>query len=129
MRLVSIHFLYGHTHTSRVQLLISSIALVRSRELADKSLDGPIVAVDIKDDTLDEIRDTRLSDPDSWRNVIHRVQLSDRRYLQQVHELLLDLVNEGKNTQDGQGGQGGYKNAFIYNYRTGLCIYYDLGMV
>lgn len=112
--------------TSKPQLLIPSIALVRCRELADKSVDGPIVAVDIKDDVLDEIRNTRLADPDSWRNVIHRVQLSDRRYLQQVHELLLDLYNEGKNPQDGQEG---YNNAFIYNYRTGLCIYYDLGTV
>ncbi|KAH8702544.1 anticodon binding domain of tRNAs-domain-containing protein [Talaromyces proteolyticus] len=99
-------------------------ALLRSRELVDKALNGPIVAVDIRDDLLDAIRDTRLSDPDSWRTVIQNAPLTERKYLGQAHELLHDVANEYRTPKDGKEG---YSNVFIYNYRTGSCIYYDLG--
>lgn len=81
-------------------------------------LEGPIAAIEVKDDVLDSIRDTRLSDPDSWRKVIQNAPVAERKYLGQVHELLSDMANEMKGTT---------RNAFIYNFRTGACIYYDLG--
>lgn len=90
----------------------------RSQELLKTFLDGPIAAIDTTDDILDAMRDTRLSDVDSWRNLIQNAPLNERKYLQQVHELLQDLANEAK---------GGNRNAFIFNYRTRACIYYDLG--
>ncbi|KAJ9207145.1 hypothetical protein DTO164E3_419 [Paecilomyces variotii] len=98
-------------------------ALLRAREVADKALNGPIAAIDTRDDVLDAIRDTRLSDPDSWRTVIQSAPLTERKYLTQVHELLNDLANESRDADDGKES---YSNAFIYNYRTGSCIYYDL---
>lgn len=73
---------------------------------------------------LEAIRDTRLSDPDSWRAVIQNAPLTERKYLSQVHELLSDLANESR---VGGDGTEKYTNAFIYNYRTGSCLYYDLG--
>jgi translation initiation factor 2-alpha kinase 4 len=91
--------------------------------LIDKALDGPIAAIDTRDDILEAIRDTRLSDPDSWRTVIQNAPLTERKYLGQVHELLDNLANEGKVDDDSTEG---HANAFIYNYRTGTCIYYDL---
>lgn len=100
------------------------LALLHSRELVDKAINGPIAAIDTRDDILDALRDTRLSDPDGWRNVIHNAPLTDRKYLSQVHELLHDLANEYCVKKDGSDT---YQNAFIYNYRTGSCIYYDLG--
>jgi eukaryotic translation initiation factor 2-alpha kinase 4 len=100
------------------------LALLHSRELVDKAINGPIAAIDTRDDILDALRDTRLSDPDGWRNVIHNAPLTDRKYLSQVHELLHDLANEYCVKKDGSET---YQNAFIYNYRTGSCIYYDLG--
>jgi translation initiation factor 2-alpha kinase 4 len=90
----------------------------------DKALNGPIAAIDTRDDVLDAIRDTRLSDPDSWRTVIQNAPLTERKYLSQVHELLQDLANEYRSPPDGKES---HSNAFIYNYRTGSCIYYDLG--
>ncbi|KAE8553034.1 hypothetical protein EYB25_004413 [Talaromyces marneffei] len=99
-------------------------ALLRSRELVDKALNGPIAAVDTRDDLLDAIRDTRLCDPDSWRAVIQNAPLTERKYLGQVHELLRDLASE---YAPGGGKEHESNNAFIYNLRTGTCIYYDLG--
>ncbi|KAF3482395.1 serine/threonine-protein kinase GCN2 [Arthroderma uncinatum] len=101
---------------------IVEFALRRSHEVLDKGLEGPIAAVDVRDDVLESIRDTRLSDPDSWRNTIQSAPLVERKYLGNIHDLLLDLANESI-TQDGTVK---YTNAFIYNYRTGNCIYYDL---
>ncbi|PGH10139.1 PEK/GCN2 protein kinase [Polytolypa hystricis UAMH7299] len=102
---------------------IIEAALSRSRELLDKALDGPIAAIDTTDEILDAIRDTRLSDPDSWRNVIQGAPLTERKYLGYVSEMLHDFANEAHDAQDGKEL---YTNAFIYNYRTGSCIYYDL---
>lgn len=99
-------------------------ALLRSREVVDKALNGPIAAIDTRDDLLEAIRDTRLSDPDSWRTVIQNAPITERKYLGQVHELLCDIANESLKERPAGGG---YTNAFIYNYRTGSCIYYDLG--
>ncbi|KAI9807305.1 MAG: hypothetical protein M1833_000048 [Piccolia ochrophora] len=90
----------------------------RASDLVQSFLDGPIAAVDVKDDVLDTIRDTSLADPDAWRRLIQSAPLTERKYLQHVHELLSDLARENK---------GATRNAFVYNYRTGGCIYYDLG--
>lgn len=79
--------------------------------------------MDTRDDVLDSIRDTRLSDPESWRAVIQNAPLTERKYLSQVHELLCDLASESRTNESAES----YTNAFIYNYRTGSCVYYDLG--
>ncbi|KAI9772975.1 MAG: hypothetical protein M1840_008857 [Geoglossum simile] len=93
-------------------------ALARTHELLLSFRDGPIAAIEIRDDVLDMIRETRLSDPDSWRKVIQGVPLNERKYLSQVHELLGDMAKDEKVTA---------RNAFIYNFRTGSCVFYDLG--
>ena len=86
-------------------------------------MNGPIAAIDTRDDLLEAIRDTRLSDPESWRTVIQSAPLTERKYLSQVHELLNDLAHEN-HVNDGADN---FSNAFLYNYRTGSCVYYDLG--
>ncbi|KAL2852947.1 Serine/threonine-protein kinase [Aspergillus pseudoustus] len=96
-------------------------ALLRSREVVEKALDGPIAAIDTRDDLLEAIRDTRLSDPDSWRTVIQNAPLTERKYLGQVQDLLTDLASESR-----AEGTEPFSNAFIYNFRTGSCINYDL---
>ena len=90
----------------------------KAQDLVQSFLDGPIAAIDVKDDMLDSIRDTRLSDPDSWRKVIQNAPVAERKYLGQLHEMLSDMADEMKGTT---------RNAFIYNVKTGACIYYDLG--
>ncbi|KAJ5573630.1 uncharacterized protein N7459_008057 [Penicillium hispanicum] len=98
-------------------------ALLRSREVAENARNGPVAAIDTRDDVLDSIRDTRLSDPDSWRSAIQNAPLTERKYLSQVYELLSDLASETRTSESAES----YNNAFIYNYRTGSCVYYDLG--
>ena len=90
----------------------------RVQEMASSFMNTPIAAIEMKDDVFDGLQDTRLSDPDSWRKYIQSAPLAERQYLSQVHEWLLERQKEGK---------GPAKNAWIYNFRTRACIYYDLG--
>lgn len=87
-------------------------------ELVRSFLDGPIAAIEVKDDIFDGIRDTRLSDPDSWRRFIQSAPLAERAYLGQVHGMLTEMASDP---------QLGARNAFIYNFRTRACVLYDLG--
>ncbi|KAF1813189.1 Serine/threonine-protein kinase, partial [Eremomyces bilateralis CBS 781.70] len=99
-------------------------ALASVQALAASFSSAPIVAVEAKDDTVIEvIRDkTRLSDPDSWRKVIHSMPQTERTYWTQLHELLCQWK------EDGQGGEAEvHRAAFLYNWRTGTTAYYDLG--
>lgn len=107
-----------------LRVLLMESALIRSRKVVENALEGPIAAIDTHDDVLEALRDTRLSDLDSWRTVIQNAPLTERKYLWQVQELLSDLANESRARRDGADGRG---NAFIYNFRTGSCLYYDLG--
>jgi translation initiation factor 2-alpha kinase 4 len=90
----------------------------------ERALNGPVAAIDTQDDMLEAIRNTRLSDPDSWRAVIQSAPPTERKYLGQVQELLSDLASECHAHHDDADG---CSNAFIYNFRTGSCLYYDLG--
>ncbi|KAJ5317869.1 hypothetical protein N7508_002377 [Penicillium antarcticum] len=102
---------------------IVELALQRSRDIAENARNGPIAAIDTRDDVLDAIRNTRLSDAESWRNVIQNAPLTERKYLSQVYELLTDLALENRTNDSTER----FTNAFIFNYRTGSCVYYDLG--
>lgn len=95
---------------------IVDAAASRTRELTDSFLaDAPVAAIETSDEILEAMRATRISDLDSWRTVIQSAPLQERKYLQQVLELLRDMA------------EGGKKGAFVFNYRTRGCIYYDLG--
>lgn len=94
-------------------------AQARAGTLVQSFLDGPIAAIETTDQVLELIRQTRLSDPDSWRKVTHAVPTAERRYIGEIHELMSNLA---------QGNKDSTRNAFVYNFRTGTCIYYDLGL-
>lgn len=93
-------------------------AQARAGSVVHEFLDGPIAAIETTDQVMDMIRGTRLSDPESWRQVTHAVQTAERRYLGEVHDLMTTLAHQNKDIT---------RNSFIYNFRTGKCIYYDLG--
>lgn len=106
---------------------IVEAAQTRSAELLSSFQGAPIAAIETKDETMNSIRETRLSDPDSWRRAIQSVPMVERKYLQELHDLLLgyaanwkEVVNEGS-ARSGEGGK-----AFVYNFRTGGCFLYDL---
>ena len=78
---------------------------------------SPIASIETRDEVLDMIQHTKLSDPESWRKMIQEFQPSARQYLTQVYELLDKFrIQHGDTTS----------TCFVYNFRTGKCIYYDL---
>ena len=80
--------------------------------------DSPIVAIETKDEVFNEISETRLSDPESWKKFIQNAAPGERQYLGQLQTLLKDLAKETS---------GGSTSAIIYNFRTKACISYNLG--
>lgn len=137
----------GNDHEQDVRVLIAGTkskksnrrniveqAQGRAATLVHSFLDGPIAAIETTDHVMELLRVTRLSDPESkyrsfnftktndanftgWRKVTHAVPTTERRYLGEVHDLIKSLSTQNKDIT---------RNAFIYNFRTGTCIYYDL---
>lgn len=106
---------------------IVEAAQTRSRELLETFQSAPIAAIETKEEVMNSIRETRLSDPDSWRHAIQKMPLAERKYLQELHDLLLKYRAkwvEVRNKGDKGSSEGG--KAFVYNFRTGGCLLYDL---
>ncbi|TDZ74173.1 eIF-2-alpha kinase GCN2 [Colletotrichum trifolii] len=85
-------------------------------------LAGPILAIETTDQVMDLIRETCLSDGESWRKVEHRVTTAEKKYVREIHETLQEwrwAWEKEKKTLS--------RHSFLYNFRTGTCIYYDLG--
>lgn len=90
----------------------------RASNVVQSFLDGPIAAIETTDHVMELIRETRLSDPETWRKVTHSVPTAERRYIGEIHELMQEFAAKNR---------GVTRNAFVYNFRTGMCVYYDLG--
>lgn len=95
------------------QAQASATSLVRS------FLDGPILAIETTDQVMDLIQDTSMSDHESWRKVEHAVMTSEKKYVRELHDQL--------ETWRWEYEKNGSRHSFIYNFRTGNCLYYDLG--
>lgn len=92
---------------------------------------APIAAIETRDEVLNWIRETRLSEPESWRKVIQGVPLNERVYLQEVHSMLERYAMEWKGKVErveAGSDSGACRTAGVYNFRTGSCILYDLGL-
>jgi translation initiation factor 2-alpha kinase 4 len=48
----------------------------RAATLVNSFLDGPIAAIETTDQVMEILRETRLSDPESWRKATQSVLLS-----------------------------------------------------
>lgn len=94
-------------------------AVSSAQTLTQSFLDGPIAAIETTDRVLCMIKETRLSDPESWRKVSHSAPISERKYIGEVHEILETFERESREKT---------RNAFVFNFRTGSCIHYDLGL-
>ncbi|TKA68310.1 hypothetical protein B0A55_08607 [Friedmanniomyces simplex] len=91
-------------------------------EKVDEWKDAPILAVETSDNVLDSVRGTRLGDAESWRKAVQACQLNERQYLGQVQEILGSWRKKWVE-------EGGPREACIFNFRTGNCIYYDVGLL
>jgi eukaryotic translation initiation factor 2-alpha kinase 4 len=95
-------------------------AQVSAASLVQSFLDGPILAIETGDQVMDLIRDTRLSNQESWRTVEQSVTNAEKKYVREIH----DMLNTWKH---GYETKNGSRHSFLYNFRTGNCLYYDLG--
>ncbi|KAK7432526.1 eukaryotic translation initiation factor 2-alpha kinase [Neonectria magnoliae] len=83
-------------------------------------LDGPILAIETTEQVMELIRDTSMSEPDSWRQVEHAVTTSEKKYVREIH----DQLDTWRCKHERKGAS---RHSFLYNFRSGTCIYYDLG--
>lgn len=74
--------------------------------------DGPIAVIETTDAVLQAIRSTSLSEPETWRKL--DVSNAEKKYVRDVQDMLAEFRDDGA------------KHAFVYNFRTGTCIFYDL---
>ncbi|KAI1138901.1 serine/threonine-protein kinase gcn2 [Hypoxylon sp. FL0543] len=102
------------------RLVVIEQAQANAAGLLQTFLDGPIAAVETSDVVLDLIQETALSEPESWRKAEQSVDKNERRYFREIHEMLQAWRSEWEN-------KDGSRHAFVYNFRTTKCIYYDLG--
>ncbi|KAF1850933.1 kinase-like protein [Cucurbitaria berberidis CBS 394.84] len=106
---------------------IIEAAQARSAELLSVFQSAPIAAIESKEEVMNLIKETRLSDPDSWRHAIQKMPIVERKYLQELHDLLLKYKSRWDTTRNEEvRGSGEVGKAFVYNFRTGSCLLYDL---
>jgi len=90
-----------------------------SRKL-DEMKNAPILAVETTDKVLDLVRQTRLSDAESWRKVAQSVQPGEKKYVEDIQQQLARW-------RAGWAEQDGMREACVYNFRSQYSIPYDLG--
>lgn len=96
-------------------------AQTAAQRLVEGFLEGPIAAIETTDGVVDMIAETRMGDAESWRRVEQGVTTAEKKYVREIHDMLKDWRAEWE-------AKKGVRHAFVYNFRTGKCIYYDLGM-
>ncbi|KAF5713806.1 PEK GCN2 kinase [Fusarium globosum] len=89
--------------------------------LVKSFLEGPILAIETTDQVMDLIRGTCLSEVEGWRQVEQSVTNTERKYIREIHDELDNLRFKYQKKGDGS------RHAFLYNFRSGNCVYYDLG--
>lgn len=95
-------------------------AQTAAQRLVESFLEGPIAAIETTDGVMDMIGETRMGDPESWRRVEQGVTTAEKKYVREIHDMLEDW------RADWEAKKGG-RHAFVYNFRSGRCVYYDLG--
>ena len=109
-----------HSPIPQVSSKANIYSLAQAR-ISEMSQAFPILAVELKDDTFDGIKDIYLGDGDSWRKYIQAAPMAERLYLSQLQQLLLEKA------QAASSGDKGTRTCCIYNFRSGNCFLYDLG--
>lgn len=116
-----VKILVGQTRSKKFnRRTVVEQAQIRAAGLMESYLDGPILAVETtSDQVMEAMQDTKLSEPESWRRVEHAVTTSEKKYVREIH----DQLDTWRYKFDKKGGS---RHSFLYNFRTGYCLYYDL---
>lgn len=88
--------------------------------LVQSFLNGPILAVETTDQVMDLVQETSLGEPESWRKVEHAVTTMEKKYVREIH----DQLEAWRFSYERDHGS---RHAFVYNFRSGHTVYYDLG--
>jgi translation initiation factor 2-alpha kinase 4 len=116
-----VHVLVAQTKSKKFnRRAVVEQAQASASRLVQSFLEGRIAAIETSDAVLDMINSTSLSDPESWRKVEQNVGTVEKKYVREIHDMLKGWREEWESKR----GPG---HAFVYNFRTGKCIYYDLG--
>ncbi|KAL2262831.1 hypothetical protein VTK26DRAFT_9352 [Humicola hyalothermophila] len=116
-----VHVLVAQTKSKKFnRQAVVEQAQASAARLVQGFLEGPIAAIETSDAVMDLIKSTSLSDPESWRRVEHSVGTAEKKYVREIH----DMLEQWRWAWEAKRGPG---HAFVYNFRTSKCIYYDLG--
>ncbi|VBB76175.1 Putative Serine/threonine-protein kinase GCN2 [Podospora comata] len=116
-----VHILVAQTKSKKFNRhAVVEQAQTSASRLVKGFLEGPIAAIETSDTVMDMIKSTNIADAESWRKVEQNVGTAEKKYVREIHEMLKGWRWEWE-TKKGPG------HAFVYNFRTGKCIYYDLG--
>ncbi|KAK0636270.1 anticodon binding domain of tRNAs-domain-containing protein [Bombardia bombarda] len=116
-----VHVLTAQTKSKKFnRSLVVENAQASAARLVHGFLDGPIAAIETSDNVLKMIRATSLGDAESWRRVEQSVGTAEKNYVREIQEMLKEWRWEWEANKKGGG------HAFVYNFRTGTCVYYDL---
>ncbi len=116
-----VHVLVAQTKSKKFnRRAVVEQAQASAGRLVQSFLEGPIAAIETSDAVLDLLRGTSLSDPESWRRAEQAVGNAEKKYVREIH----DMLRQWRWEWEAKRGSG---NAFVYNFRTGKCVYYDLG--
>jgi translation initiation factor 2-alpha kinase 4 len=117
-----VHVLVSNTKSKKFnRRIVVEQAHANAASLVQNFLDGPIAAVEASDAVLDLIHETALSDAESWRKAEQSVNMAERKYMREIHDMLATWRNVWQS-------KNGSRHAFVYNFRTTKCIYYDLSV-
>lgn len=111
------------------QTVVDQAQVAAAREL-QSFLDGSIAAIETSDTVINLIQKTSLSEPDTWKQVEQAVGTAEKKYVREIHDMLLAWRSRWERKQRGladRSGTEGTRHAFVYNFRSGRCVYYDLG--
>ncbi|KAK3997540.1 anticodon binding domain of tRNAs-domain-containing protein [Cladorrhinum sp. PSN332] len=116
-----VHVLVAQTKSKKFnRRAVLEKAQSSASRLVKEFLEGPIAAIETSDDVMDMIKSTSITDPDSWRRVEQSVGTAEKKYIREIYDMLMAWRWEWE-------AKKGPAHAFVYNFRTGKCIYYELG--
>jgi len=100
-------------------------AKASAESLVESFLDSGsrILAIETTDSIMTMLEATRMSDAESWRTLEQSVSSNERDYARNIHHRLSGWRQEWE-----AEGVESARHSFIYNFRTGRTIYYDLGI-
>ncbi|KAK4189638.1 anticodon binding domain of tRNAs-domain-containing protein [Podospora australis] len=115
-----VHILVAQTKSKKFNRhAVVEQAQATTAKLVGGFLDGPIAAVETSDAVMDMIESTKITDTESWRKVEQNVSTAEKKYVREIHDMLKGWRWEWE-------AKKGPSHAFVYNFRTGKAICYNL---